>query len=76
MALPWLDAHRGPFLFCIDRPNEKKPGFHTSEWLAGEVERAEVEEQAQALLTDPRDTIAGVSVWSLKDECFVGGFRK
>lgn len=65
---------RGPFLLLVQRPGNKA-GFHKSEWLTGEVEKSEVESEAQALLTDPRDTIEAVNVWSLKDQQFVGGYR-
>lgn len=66
---------RGPFLLLVTRPGNK-PGFHKTEWLTGEVERTDVESEAQALLDDPRDTIERVNVWSLKDQQFCGGFRK
>jgi hypothetical protein len=66
---------RGPFLLCITRPGAKK-GFWTSEWLKGEVSKDDVEEEAQALLTDPRDSVVVVNVWSLKDGQFVGGWKR
>ncbi len=76
----WLIAHRGPFLFLVDRPDTKahknKTGvYRTSEWLKGEVEKDDVVLEAETLISDPRDTILGVSVWSVKEGCFVGGFR-
>ncbi len=76
----WLIAHRGPFLFLVDRPDERvrknKAGvYRTSEWLKGEVEKDDVVSEAETLIADPRDTILGVSVWSVKEGCFVGGFR-
>ncbi len=77
----WLDAHRGPFIFLVDRPapqRYKNPTgvYRTSEWLQGEVERDDVTSEALSLLADPRDTILGVSVWSVKEAQFVGGFRR
>lgn len=74
--MSWLDNHRGPYLFCLDRPHPRKRGFATSEWLTGAVDRDDVQSEALALLSDPRDTIAGVSVWSINEQCFVGGYRK
>jgi hypothetical protein len=76
MSLGWLSAHRGPFRLCVTRPFATKPGFFRSEWLVGEVHRDDVPDESQALLDDPRDTIISVSVWSVREECFVGGFRR
>ncbi len=77
----WLDAHRGPFILLVDRPSTKAHKnaagvYRTSEWLKGEVEKDDVVSEAESLLTDPRDTILGVSVWSIKEAQFVGGFRR
>lgn len=76
MALTFLDRHRGPFRFNVGRPDPKKKGFHTSEWLKGTVDRADVADEAQALLTDPRDTIESVHVWSEGEQQFVGGYSR
>lgn len=76
----WLSRHRGPFLFCLTRPvlSGKRAGrnFHTSEWLPGLVERGEAVSEATALLADPRDSVRHVALWSVKEEQFVGGFRR
>lgn len=72
MNLGWLTAHRGPFRLVVVRPFATKPGFFRSEWLKGEVERDDVVEEARSLLTDPRDTIVGVYVWSVREECYAG----
>ena len=69
----WLANHRGPFLLNVVRPG-KKAGFNSSEWLKGSVEKADVEEEVHALLTDPRDSITAVSVWSELEEQFAGTF--
>lgn len=76
--IPWLAAHRGPYRFCLTRDtgSQAKPRHRfTTEWLAGEVVRDEVETDAQALLTDPRDTIVSVSVWSVSGNQFIGAIR-
>jgi len=73
--MTFLDRHRGPYLFCVTRPG-KKPGRVTSEWLKGCIDKHDVEDEAQALLADPRDTITQVSVWSIKEEQFVGGYKR
>jgi hypothetical protein len=75
-ATQTLRDHRGPFRFCVGRPHVKKHGFFTSEWLTGGTERDDVIEEARALLTDPRDTIATISVWSENESAFVYTFRR
>ncbi len=69
-----LDRHRGPYIFCVVRPG-KKPGFYKSEWLKGSTEREDVGPEALALLTDPRDTVLQVAVWSEREACFVTVIR-
>lgn len=71
----FLDNHRGPYLLCVTRPFKTKAGFYRSEWLKGEVSRDDVEAEARSLLADKRDSIISVSLWSVKEECFVGGYR-
>ena len=61
--------HRGPYVFYVVRPRANKPGYSTGEWLRGNVE--EPIEEALALLTDPRDTITSVSVYSMVEDQFV-----
>lgn len=68
----FLDNHRGPFRLCVTRPCATKPGFFRSEWLKGSVDRADVEDEARALLQDPRDSIQHVAVWSVTEGQFVG----
>lgn len=70
-----MKNHRGPYRLLVSRPFATKPGFHRSEWLPGQVDGADVEDEAQALLADPRDTINYVSVWSEREQQFVTGFR-
>lgn len=71
----FIHNHRGPFLFNVSRP-AKKAGFFTSEWLKGNVEPEDIPAEAHALLTDPRDTINYVAVWSEREACFIGGYAK
>lgn len=65
---PVLERHRGPYTLAVTRPTRR--GFAT-EWLSGLVDAEEVEDEARALVTDPRDTITHVSVWSEKENCYV-----
>jgi hypothetical protein len=70
---PWLRNHRGPFTFCVNR-HAKKKGHFASEWLKGEVEREDMDSEALALLTDSRDGITYIGVWSESEQSFVGGY--
>ena len=72
--LGWLNAHRGPFRLCITRPGTK-PGFYRCEWLRGEISRGDVEDECAALLTDPRDTIHSIHVWSVSEQTFCGTIK-
>jgi len=73
-----INAHRGPFVFCVTRPDthRKRTGYFTSQWLLGETGRDDVIAEAQALLADPRDTLLSIAVWSLTEGPFVYSFRK
>ena len=73
--MTFLNNHRGPYTFCVCRPVKTKPGFFRSQWLSGDVDRDDVETEARALLDDPRDTINLVSVWSVREGCFIGGYK-
>ena len=64
-----LSRHRGPFLFCLTRPGVKSR--LKSEWLKSEVASEDVAEEAMSLLSDPRDTVCGVGVWSQRENQFV-----
>lgn len=66
-----LGRHRGPYRFMVTRPKANQPDFATSEWLKGNVDSDDVESEALALLTDPRDTIHAVHVWSETEQQFV-----
>ena len=74
-----LSRHRGPFLFCLTRPVEKTKNWATgrfkSEWLKSEVLAEDVGAEALSLLSDPRDTICHVAVWSQRENCFVTGIK-
>lgn len=72
----WLANHRGPFKFLVTRTDDKSKTGHSSEWLKGEVQKDDVPDEASALLTDPRDTICHVWVWSETEAQFVGGYKR
>ena len=69
-----LSRHRGPFLFCLTRPGVKSR--FKSEWLKSEVASEDVWEEAKALLSDPRDTISAIHVWSQRENMFVVGLTQ
>ena len=72
-----MEHHRGPFRLQVDRPNPSKGtrAYPTvSTWLTGSVRGEDVAEEATALLTDPRDTITRVYVYSETEQQFVTSF--
>ena len=72
----FLDAHRGPFRFCVSRPSKKKAGFFTTEWLTGTADREDIPLEAMSLLEDPRDNITWVGVWSETEQAFIGAYTQ
>lgn len=66
--------HRGPYRLHVARPIKSKPGFYRSEWLKGSVDADDVPDEALSLLTDPRDSIVSVTIWSEREQCFVMSF--
>jgi len=74
IAQSWNQAgHRGPFRFLVTRPSKGRHPF-VSEWLQGSTEAEDVESEALALLSDRRDRIVRVAVWSVRDSQFVMTF--
>jgi hypothetical protein len=68
---PFYLRHRGPFRLVAVRQTPKGPAV---QWLKGNVEGEEAEAEAKALMTDPRDTIDAVEVWSERQSQFVHTF--
>lgn len=68
-----LGRHHGPYLFMVYRTDYTKLG--TTEVLPGYVDTGDVGEEAFALITDPRDDIEYVCVWSVPEEMFVTVIR-
>lgn len=66
----WRTRHRGPYRFVAIRALTNRPGFR-ADWLPGNVEPDDVDAEARALLTDPRDRILRVHVWSDREEQYV-----
>lgn len=76
-TLPFWTRHEGPYRLYATRPHPSKPGWWTGGWLKGEIRHGQdVQEEALALLADPRDNIAFINVWSVGEEAYVGGYRR
>lgn len=71
-----LSNHRGPYRLAVERPFKTKPGFYRTEWLPGEVDSADVEEEVTSLLTDPRDSIVSIGLYSVREGQFVTLVRR
>ena len=76
LAEPFWARHRGPFTLVVCRPHKKKPGFFTNQCLQGSSEGPDAQAEAYALLTDPRDTITVVSVWSEREQSYSMNYRR
>jgi hypothetical protein len=63
-------------VLLIGRPHKKKACFFSSEWLQGSDDGPGTQDSAYALLTDPRDTINTISVWSEREQSFAMNYRK
>lgn len=75
--LPFWSRHVGPYVLRVSRPHPTRAGHWTGEKLNEEHQHgADAEAEARALLSDPRDTVAFVNVWSVSEEAFVGGYRR
>lgn len=72
----FLNNHRGPYRLQLIRPFATKPGFFRSEWLSGVTDSDDVADEALGYLTDPRDNVVSVFVWSQAENQFVGGYRR
>lgn len=76
---PAVERRQGPFTLSIVRRVEKteknNTGLETT-GLKGTVAKEDVEGDAVALLTDPRDTIIRVLVWSEREDQHITTYRK
>jgi hypothetical protein len=65
------------YTLYVERPHPKKKGFFRGEWLQpARGSDVDAQEEARALLSDPRDTISHVFVWSNRFNQFVGTYRR
>ena len=74
-----IRRHRGPFRLQVGRPytgrSTRKPDM-TYETLAGTVTRDDVVEEATAFLTDPRDSVTVVHVFSDREQQHVTTYHR
>ncbi len=76
MAEPFYRRHRGPFQLQVLRLAQSGKHKHSVACLESPVSAGEdVEQEAMSLLTDPRDTIIAVAVWSIPESQHVCTFR-
>lgn len=71
-----LDHHRGPFRLSVIRETPARKIKWHAEALKGTFKRADIPEEAQMLLTDPRDTITSVLVWSVSEQRHVTTYKR
>jgi hypothetical protein len=71
-----LKRHRGPFTLKGWRLPAKPGKLPEGVILATEVDRTEVLELAETFLTDPRDTLTEIEIWSEREDQHCGTVRK
>lgn len=74
-----LRRHRGPFKLQVVRPRPITKTLRagcTVTTLQGTVTKDDVTDEAHSLLTDPRDTIEAVYVWSVPEQQHILTYRK
>lgn len=75
-----FDHHRGPFRLQVLRTRKVSEGSKrypaTTQTLPGLTDGADVADEAKALLTDPRDTIDAVYVFSETEAQHVMTYRR
>ena len=71
-----FEHHRGPYMFGVMRetPRRKMPYHYDA--LPGKVEVEDIESEARALLSDKRDTITSVYVWSETEQQHIMTYRR
>jgi hypothetical protein len=75
MAEPFHMRHKGPYQLQLLRPAAGKRCKWSTECLAGSVDGLDCEAESMALLTDPRDCIVAVAVWSIPESQHVCTYR-
>jgi hypothetical protein len=76
-----LSRHRGPFILVAFRPKKvtrfgRPEMTEEKEVIATGVSKEDVLELADSFLSDPRDSIVAIHVWSERENQFLGGVRK
>lgn len=69
MVTEFYTRHKGPYQLQVCRlaPTKKHPDAVAVETLHGTFDGEDCAPMAQCLLTDPRDSVTGVYVWSVPE---------
>ncbi len=71
-----FEHHRGPYILGVLRDAPRRKAKVTYDLLPGKVEVDDIRDEAQALLSDKRDTILSVYVFSVREEQYVTAYRR
>ena len=71
-----FDHHRGPYVFAVIRETPKRKMKYTFDTLPGKVEVEDIEDEAKALLSDKRDTITSIYVFSAYEDQHVTTYTR
>lgn len=74
-----FEHHRGPYTLQVIRETPVSKGRkvpYVVDTLPGTVEPEDIPAEARALLTDPRDTITSVFVWSEYEQQHVTTYKR
>jgi hypothetical protein len=71
-----FEHHRGPYVFGVMRETPKRKMKYHYDALPGKVEVDDIREEARALLSDKRDTITSVYVYSVSEEQHVTTYTR
>lgn len=71
-----FDHHRGPYVLGVIRETPKRKVKWHYDALPGNVERDDISGEARALLSDKRDTITSVFVFSVTEAQHVTTYKR
>jgi hypothetical protein len=71
-----FDYHRGPYVFGVIRETPTRKLKWHYDLLPGNVEVDDIRDEARALLSDPRDTITSVIVFSVHEQRHVTTYKR
>ena len=71
-----FEHHRGPYVLGVMRETPKRRMKYHYDALPGKVEVEDIEAEAKALLSDKRDTITSVYVFSVHEDQHVTTYTR